>query len=90
VPKFTYNDIVRIKHDSEPTLQHGRAWVVGIFEEREGDYFKKFPEGVVYTIEFEDGTSTEVHEASLDMDPSQFDAEPLADLTSEGQHGPEV
>lgn len=73
MPKFTYNDIVRVKPDSESTLRRDRAWIVGIFEDRPGPYFDKFPEGVVYTIEFEDGSSTEVHEASLELDPSRED-----------------
>jgi hypothetical protein len=40
-----------------------RAWIVSVFEQRPKDsYFDKFPEGVVYSIEFEDGSSTEAHE----------------------------
>jgi hypothetical protein len=64
--KFAYNDIVRARQDADPGLRRGRAWVVGIFEHRPGTYFNKFPDGVVYTIEFEDGTSEEVHEANLE------------------------
>lgn len=82
--KFTYNDIVRVKGKAEPTLPHGRAWVVGIFEKRPGPYFNKFPAGVVYTIEFEDGSSTEVHEGSLEFDPSQFEEESPAVTGGEG------
>ncbi|MCS0658816.1 hypothetical protein [Massilia terrae] len=85
--KFTYNDIVRIRQDCEPTLQRGRAWVVGVIDEREGDYFNKFPPGVVYTIEFEDGSSTEVHEGSLEFDPSQFEEESPAFESGEGPPG---
>jgi hypothetical protein len=66
MPKFAYNDIVRVKE----TTGNGRAWVVGIFEQRPGSYFSKFPDGVVYTIEFEDGTSEEVHETNLEAIPS--------------------
>jgi hypothetical protein len=42
--------------------------VVGISDEaeRKGDYLKKFPEGVVYTIEFEDGSSIEIQESLLE------------------------
>lgn len=82
--KFTYNDIVRVQGEAEPTLPHGRAWVVGIFEKRPGPYFNKFPAGVVYTIEFEDGSSTEVHECSLEFDPSQFEEESPAVTGGEG------
>lgn len=66
--KFTYNDIVRVKQNAEPGTRLGRAWVVGIFEDRPGPYFNQFPDGIVYTIEFEDGTSAEVHESSLEAD----------------------
>jgi hypothetical protein len=85
MPVFNYNDIVRIKGDKEPQLRHDRAWIVGIFEEREGEYFNRFPPGVVYTIEFDDGSSTEVHEGSLEPDPSRFGGEPPAAASSEGQ-----
>ncbi|NDI87665.1 hypothetical protein [Undibacterium crateris] len=73
MPKFTYNDIVRVRPDSEGTSRPDRAWIVGIFEDRPGSYFEKFPEGVVYTIEFEDGSSIEVHEDDLEPDPSDGD-----------------
>jgi hypothetical protein len=66
MPKFTYNDVVRVKDDAAVGLRRDRAWIVGIFEDRPGPYFDKFPEGVVYTIEFEDGTSGEVHESNLE------------------------
>jgi hypothetical protein len=85
MPKFDYNDIVRIKPGAEPGLQQGRASIVGIFETRPGPYFDKFPAGIVYTVEFEDGTSTEVHEGSLELDPSQREDDPPAIVTGEGR-----
>lgn len=65
MPKFGYNDIVSVKagrhvRSGEP------AWVVGVFQERLGQYFEQFPPGVIYTVEFQDGSSTEVHEDSLE------------------------
>jgi hypothetical protein len=66
--KFAYDDIVKIIDGAASELRPGsKAWVVGVFEEkdRQGQYFEIFPEGVVYTIEFEDGKSTEIHEADL-------------------------
>ena len=65
--KFTYNDIVRVRPGSAATPRRDRAWVVGIFEKHL--YFDKFPEGDFYTIEFEDGTSIEVHEDELEPAP---------------------
>jgi hypothetical protein len=32
-------------------------------ESRKGTYLKRFPEGVVYTIEFEDGSSVDAKES---------------------------
>lgn len=66
--KFSYSDIVTTTNMSTLRLRTGdRAWVVGISHscERMGEYLEKFPEGVVYTIEFEDGCSTDVEEKDL-------------------------
>jgi hypothetical protein len=66
--KFTYDDIVRAPPISDGEVASVRkAWVVGIFEtdKEPGSYWKKFPSGVVYTIEFEDGSSIDVHEDDL-------------------------
>lgn len=76
MPKFTYDDIVRVcanPHDSPPRM--GKAWIVGIYEtEKEpGSYWKKFPPGVVYSVEFEDGSSTRIHEENLELWPESKD-----------------
>ena len=70
--KFSYDDIVRIKPNAEfSSRRNERAWIVGIFEKWPvGGYFDKFPIGVVYSVEFEDGTSTEVHEDDLVLEES--------------------
>lgn len=65
---FTYDDIVRVSATSGGKAAPARrAWIVGVFEtDKElGPYWKEFPPGVVYTVEFEDGSSTEVHENDL-------------------------
>jgi hypothetical protein len=68
-PRFNYDDIVRVRADASQDLRPGmRAWIVGVFETRPGPYFDKFPQGVVYTIEFEDGESVDVHESDLELD----------------------
>jgi hypothetical protein len=77
MPKFTYNDIVKVSEDADPLLRRDRAWVVGIFEHRPSRYFDRFPDGVVYTIEFEDGTSEEVHESNLVAETDLLDRKPL-------------
>lgn len=67
MPKFTYDDMVKTSDGVGPELRPGKkAWVIGVFETRPGKYFDKFPEGVVYSIEFEDGTSVDVHESELE------------------------
>ena len=67
--KLTYNDIVKVVENAAEDLRPGsRAWIVGVFENRPGSYFDKFPPGVVYTIEFEDGSSLEIHEVNLEPD----------------------
>lgn len=66
-PLFNYDDIVKVRSSAINGLHSGKkAWIVGIFETRPGPYFDKFPEGVVYSIEFEDGTSMEIHEKDLE------------------------
>jgi hypothetical protein len=66
--RFTVGDTVRI---AEPALLGVRpgsvAEVVGISDERErhGSYLDAFPRGVVYTVEFEDGSPAELQEDHL-------------------------
>jgi hypothetical protein len=67
VSKFTYNDIVRISAD----VRHGygprrKAWVVGIHDARAEPRFGIFPAGLVYIVEYEDGTSVTIQEDHLE------------------------
>jgi hypothetical protein len=67
-PLFNYDDIVKVRIQADKELRPGeKAWIVGIYEDRPGPYFDKFPAGVVYSIEYEDGTSTQVHETDLEL-----------------------
>jgi hypothetical protein len=67
--KFNYDDMVKVRPEVSPELRPcAIAWVVGVFETRAGSYFDKFPDGIIYTIEFEDGSAVEVHE--LDIEPN--------------------
>lgn len=66
--KFTYDDIVKVvAHASEALRPGKRAWIVGVFDDRPDSYFDKFPPGTVYSIEFEDGSSVEIHESDLEL-----------------------
>lgn len=67
--KFTYDDIVKVAVSAPDEYRPGqRAWIVGVFEDRQGEYFERFPPGTIYSIEFEDGSSIEVHESSLELE----------------------
>lgn len=66
-PKYTYDDVVKVRTGAAAELHPGAtAWVVSIFETRPGPYLDRFPEGIVYTVEFEDGSSVEEHEQDLE------------------------
>jgi hypothetical protein len=68
--KFTWSDIVTAKPDAPKELRPGsRAWIVGLSaqHERSGTFLETFPQGIVYTIEFEDGSSTSAAEADLTL-----------------------
>jgi hypothetical protein len=66
--KFTWGDSVRIAKNAPANVRPGSpAEVVGVSEqhERRGSYLGEFRSGVVYTVEFGDGTDAEVHEDHL-------------------------
>jgi hypothetical protein len=68
--KFTFDDTVRIKKDAPNALRQGqKASVTMVFlpQDRIGSYFDQFPPGVIYSVEYEDGESTEVHEDFLEI-----------------------
>ena len=69
---LTYNDIVLINRSAPSELRPGeRACVVGISEpsQRSGSYLAQFPSGLVYTVEFGDGSSVEIHETLVELEP---------------------
>jgi hypothetical protein len=67
MPRFNYDDIVNVRSGASADLHPcKKAWVVAIFDTRPGPYFDKFPDGVVYMVEFEDGSSLEIHENDLE------------------------
>ena len=67
---FAYDDIVQVRADSPLLGRVGtRAWVIAVFPDRSsrpGNAFDRFPDGPVYTVEFEDGSTAEVHEAWIE------------------------
>jgi hypothetical protein len=67
VPKFDYDSLARVPGElGGGKGAYRKAWVVGVFEERKEVYFDRFPPGTVYTVEFEDGSSMEIHEDDLE------------------------
>lgn len=69
---FTYDDIVRVREDVSPEKRPGaRAWIIAVFPDsrsRPGDAFQLFPDGAIYSVEFEDGVTVDLHESSLEND----------------------
>ena len=68
--KYDYDDIVLVRSDAPTALRPGsKAWVVGVTDKdmRRGSHYDAFPAGNVYTIEFEDGASVDVHEEDIDI-----------------------
>lgn len=68
--KFTYDDVVRVCVNAPVGLRPGsKAWIVGVTEERNrhGSHYESFKPGNVYTIEFEDGASIDVHEEDIEF-----------------------
>jgi hypothetical protein len=67
--KFTFDDTVQVKKDAAIPLRRAKASITMIFlpQDREGSYFDQFPSGVVYSIEYEDGESIDVHEDFLEI-----------------------
>src|SRR5262245_46218032 len=67
VNKFTYVDVVVIRGTAPAPLEAGRkAWIIATFEslaDRPGSAFAGIPPGAAYSIEFEDGSTAEVHES---------------------------
>jgi hypothetical protein len=64
--QFTYNDILVVDDDAPAEFRPGeRAWVIGVFVDREKDKFDWLPAGVVYTVEFEDGEAIDMNEDIL-------------------------
>lgn len=66
--KYTYGETVTGRSDAREELRPGaKAWIVGVTSasERHGSYYKKFSPGVVYTLEFEDGSSIDAHEDEI-------------------------
>lgn len=68
--KFNYDNVVRVCFDAPVALRPGsKAWIVGVTAEsnRRGSHYDAFKPGDVYTIEFEDGTSIDVHEEDIEL-----------------------
>ena len=68
MPRFTYSDLVTAIEGAQPALRPGEpASVIAVIEEkdRKGSYLSAFPPGVIYSIEFEDGSAIDIHESQL-------------------------
>lgn len=68
--QLDHGDIVKVLPNAPEECRPGaRAWVVDVFAGEDcyrwRRYFDQFPQGVVCTMEFEDGSSLEIHEDCL-------------------------
>jgi hypothetical protein len=69
--KYTWGDSAKVIDTAPPEHRPGSTvCIVGVYEgdTRRGEFYERFPEGAVYTVEFEDGVSTSVHESELEPD----------------------
>lgn len=68
MPIFTYSDIVMVSHHAPMNYRRGsKGWIVDIIENRERFKLPTLPDGIVYTIEYEDGSSVDAHESYLEL-----------------------
>ncbi|HET6631367.1 MAG TPA: hypothetical protein VFG73_01495 [Rhodanobacteraceae bacterium] len=66
--RFDYDDSVRVRTGVPGAPTGAKAWIVGVTasSDRHGSHYDSFKPGNVYTIEFEDGASIDVHESDLE------------------------
>jgi hypothetical protein len=63
---FDYNDTVYLLKPGRYDEYLGKgASVIAIFDDRERWVFPELPEGIVYSIEFENGDAIDVHEGEI-------------------------
>jgi hypothetical protein len=66
MPRFDYDDIVQVSLDASAEFRPGaKAWIVGVFVDRDRNPFDWLPPGTIYTIEYEDGNSIDINESAL-------------------------
>jgi len=74
---FTYDDFVKVRPDAPSAFRPGQqASIIAIFSSddpiRRTEYFRQFPAGIVYSVEFEDGEAMDIHEAMLQLSHIQL------------------
>ena len=78
MPKFNYDDLVRVKTTIKTWFEipgvgphkgprPGQNASVFSISDAEGSSTRGFPPGVIYGIEFDDGGAVEVHEDDLEL-----------------------
>lgn len=66
--RFTYDSQVRVSVGAPAEMRPGeKAWVVAVLEAEKVPTYREFKPGVVYTIEFEDGSAIDVEEELLEF-----------------------
>ena len=68
--KYAYDEIVIVREGIASGVPSGtKGWVIAVFADtasRPGTAFDHFPDGAVYTLELEDGSTAELHESWLE------------------------
>lgn len=67
--KFTYKDAVKVRDDAPEHLRPGcvgSIYAVEDVQDRRGEFLRQYPHGVVYGVEFEDGTGMKIEEMWLE------------------------
>ena len=65
-PEFDFDDIVVVDEKAPTEFRPGqKAWVIGVFVDRSVVKFDWLPPGIVYAVEFEDGSATDIHQQNL-------------------------
>jgi len=66
---FDYNQVVKVAENSALTARRGhRGWIIAVIEDRKRFPLDQFPPGIIYSIEFEDGQASDVHENDLELE----------------------
>jgi hypothetical protein len=66
--RFTYDSQVRVVKNAPSEMRPGqKAWVIAVLRDKSVPKYRRFNSDVVYTIEFEDGSSIDIEGDLLEI-----------------------